>query len=579
MVRRREEDEMKEFLRTVLAVLVAMGIIIMFVALIGYSKSMEKAKVEDGSYLVLSARGEIVDYPIGGISEQIFGGGPGSHMDLLENLEKAAVDDRIKGVIMKVDGSTLGYAKIQELRDRIQDVQDAGKKVYCWSEYLSNRMYYLASACDEIYMPPSGYFVMSGVAMGRPHVKNTLDKLGIKPNLHRIEDYKSAAELVLRENMSDEAREMTTWLMNDIGAEYMTAIASDRGMTVSDIEATRDKVLFQPDEALEAGLIDELLFWDELESKLKEEDDKKLQIVSGGTYADVERGELGLKGEKIAIVHAQGMIHSGKSGTDPMMGMTMGAISVIKDLRAVLDDEDIVGVIFRVDSGGGSALASDAIGRWLKQVEKEKPVVVCMADVAASGGYMVSHRIRPIVVSGNTITGSIGSITGKFNMRGFYDKIGMTFDFVTKGPHALINSDYYDWTEEEAEMVAENHWRGFNDWVEDIAMHRDMTFEEVDSVARGRVWTGRQALENNLIDKLGGYDAAIDIIKEKAEIAAEDEITFVHYPVKKSFVEALMAGELATAIKESLVFQVRSYLLKWSMESKHGWYVMPYVIE
>jgi len=240
---------------------------------------------------------------------------------------------------------------------------------------------------------------MSGVAMGRPHVKNTLEKLGIKPNLHKIEDYKSAAEMVLRENMSDEAREQTTWLMNDIGAEYMTAIASDRSMAVSDIEAARDKALYQPDEAMAAGFVDELLFWDELESKLKGEDDEKLKTVSGGTYADVERKELGLEGQLIAIVHAQGLIHSGKSGTDPMMGMTMGAKSVVKDLRAVLDDEDVAGVIFRVDSGGGSALASDEIGRWLKMVEAKKPVVVCMADVAASGGYMVSHRIRPIVVS------------------------------------------------------------------------------------------------------------------------------------------------------------------------------------
>jgi len=191
----------------------------------------------------------------------------------------------------------------------------------------------------------------------------------------------------------------------------------------------------------------------------------------------------------------------------------------------------------------------------------------------------LSHRIRPIVVSGNTITGSIGSITGKFNMKGLYDKIGMTYDFVTKGPHALINSDYYDWTEEEAEMVADNHWRGFNAWVEDIAKHREMTFEEVDSVARGRVWTGRQAIERNLVDELGGIDAAIEIIKEKVEAPAGDNVTFVHYPVKKSFVESLMAGELATGVKESLTYQVRSYLLKWSMESKHGWYVMPYVIE
>lgn len=570
---------MKEFLRTVFAVIVAIGILILVVAMFGYAKSIEKPKVKDGSYLVLSAAGEIVDYPVGGIAEQIFGGGPGSHMELMENLEKAAVDDRIKGVILKVDGSTLGYAKIQELRDRIQDVQDSGKEVYCWSPYLSNKMYYLASACDEIYMPPSGYFVLSGQAMGRPHVKNALDKLGIKPNIHKIEDYKSAAELVLREDLSDEAREQTTWLMNDIGAEYMTAIASDRSMSVSDLEATRKKVLFQPDEAMEAGLIDGLLFWDELESKLKEPDDKKLKIVSGGGYADVDRSDLGLKGKKIAIVHAQGMIHSGKSGVDPLMGMMMGARSVIKDLRAVMEDEDIAGLIFRVDSGGGSALASDAIGRWVEQVETEKPVVVCMADVAASGGYMVSHRIRPIVVSGNTITGSIGSITGKFNMKGFYDKLGITYDFVTKGPHALMESDYFDWTEEEAEMVADNHWRGFNNWVEDIAKHRDMTFDEVDSVARGRVWTGRQALERNLIDKLGGMDAAIEVIKEKVGVAGEEEVTFVHYPVKKSFIEALMAGEIATAVKESLVLQVRSYLLKWSMESSQGWYVMPYVIE
>lgn len=570
---------MKEFLRTVLAVLVAIFILVLFAGLFGYSKSSAKPKIKDGSYLVLSLEGEIVDYPIGGITSQIFGGGPGSHSMLLENLEKAAVDDRIEGVVLKIGGSTLGFAKLEELRNAVEEVQDAGKKVYAFSEYLSNRHYYIASVCDQIFMPRSGYMVMTGVASGRPYVKRTLDKLGMKPNIHRIEDYKSAAELVTREDMSPEAREQATWLMNDLYAEYITAVASDRSMTPGDIEQAMEKALFQPEEAVEAGLVDELLYWDELESKLKGSDDKKLKIVRGEAYGKVKREELGLKGKTIAIVHAQGLIHSGKSGVDPMFGMTMGAKSVVKDLRAALDDKDVVGVVFRVDSPGGSGLASDAIGRWVEMIEEEKPVVVQMVDVAASGGYMVSHRIRPIVACPNTITGSIGSITGKFNMRGLYDKLGITYDFVWKGPHALIGSDYFDWTEEEAEMVADDHWKGFNNWIEDIAKHREMTFEEVDSVARGRVWTGRQALERKLVDKLGGLDVALAALKEKTDIPVDEEITIVHYPVKKGIIESLMSGELAAAVKASVTYQLRAYLLKWSLESRHGWYVMPFVVE
>jgi protease-4 len=197
--------------------------------------------------------------------------------------------------------------------------------------------------------------------------------------------------------------------------------------------------------------------------------------------------------------------------------------------------------------------------------------------VAASGGYMVSHRIRPIVACPNTITGSIGSITGKFNMHGLYDKLGITYDFVVKGPNALIDSDYRDWTDEEAEIVAQNHWKGFQDWERDIAKYRDMTFEQVDSVARGRVWTGRQALDRDLVDKLGGLDAALAAVKEKANIPADENVTIVNYPIKKGLIESLMSGELVTILKDSLTYKVRSYLLRWALEAQSGWYVMPYV--
>lgn len=568
---------MKEFLRTVLAVLVAIFILVFIVGLVGYAKSSQKPEVKDGSYLVLSLEGEIVDYPIGGVSAQIFGGGPGSQAALLENLEKAAVDDRIEGVILKIDNSTLGFAKLEELRDAVRKVQDKGKKVYAYSEYLGNRPYYIASACDSIFMPPSGYVELKGWASGTVFVKGTLDKLGIKPNIHRIAKYKSAAELVTREDMSPESREQTTWLMNDLYAEYITSVASDRSMTPSQFQRAFETALFLPEDAVAAGFVDDTLFWDQLESRLKGPDDKKLKTVSGSAYSKVKRADLGLKGKKIAIVHAQGLIHSGTSGVDPMLGMTMGAKSVVKDLRAVMEDEDIVGVVFRVDSPGGSGLASDVIGRWAKVVETKKPIVVSMSDVAASGGYMISDRIRPIIACPNTITGSIGSITGKFNMRGLYDKLGMTYDFVVKGPNALIDSDYRDWTDEEAKIVADNHLEGFQDWERSIAEHRGLTFEQVDSVAGGRVWTGRQALDRDLVDKLGGLDAAIAAVKEKAEIPESENVTIIHYPIKKGLLESLMSGELVTVVKNVVSYRVRSYLLQWALEGQSGWYVMPYV--
>jgi protease-4 len=568
---------MKEFLRTVLAVLVAVLILVFFAGLAGYAKSSQKPTVKDGSYLVLSLAGAIVDYPIGGLSSQLFGGGPGSQALLLENLEKAAVDDRIKGVVLKIDNSTLGFAKLEELRNAVKQVQGKGKRVYAYSEFLSGRPYYIAAACDSIFMPRSGYVELKGWASGAMFVKGSLDKLGIKPNVHRIEKYKSAAEMVTREDMSPESREQTTWLMNDLYAEYITAVAADRSMTPSELESAFETALFLPEEAVEAGFVDGTLYWDQLEDRLKEPTDKKLKTVSGSQYGKVKRADVGLKGKKIAIVHAQGLIHSGTSGVDPLLGMTMGAKSVVKDLRAVMEDDDIVGVVFRVDSPGGSGLASDEIGRWASVVGTKKPIVVSMSDVAASGGYMISHRIRPIVACPNTITGSIGSITGKFNMHGLYDKLGMTYDFVVKGPNALIDSDYSDWTDEEAEIVAENHWKGFKDWERDIAKHRDMTFEQVDSVARGRVWTGRQALDRDLVDKLGGLDAALAAVKDKAQIPAAENVTLVHYPVKKGLVESLMSGELVTMVKDVLSYRVRSYLLQWALEGQSGWYVAPYV--
>jgi protease-4 len=569
---------MKEFLRTVLAVLVAIFILVFVAFVFGYAKGAQKPNIKAHSYLVLDVEGEIVEYPIGGF-ESHFIGQPASQTELLENLEKAVVDDRIEGVILKIGPSSLGFAKMEELRGAVKKVQGAGKKVYAYCEIIYNRSYYLSAACDSIFMPPSGYFQLTGWASGTPFVKGTLDKLGINPNIHKIEKYKSAAEVVTRTDMSPEAREMTTWLMDDLYNEYASTITEDRGMSAGDLDNAMEQALFLPEDAARAGLVDGVIYWDELENRLKGPDDEELQTVSGSKYAKVKRADVGIKGKKIAIIHAQGLIHGGKSGVDPMLGMTMGAKSVVSDFRDVMEDKDIVGVIFRVDSPGGEGMASDQIGRWAEVVERKKPVVVSMVDVAASGGYMVSDRIVPIVASPNTITGSIGSITGKFNMHGLYDKLGITYDFVSKGPFALIFSDYQDWTPEEREKVAENHWDGYNDWVKEIAKHRGLTFDQVDSVGRGRVWTGRQAIERHLVDKLGGLDVAIDELKEKAEIPEGEDVTIVHYPVRKGLVESIMQGDLSAFVKTGLAYRLRGYLLRWGMSIQSGWYLMPFQVQ
>ena len=569
---------MKAFLRTVFGVWVALFLLILIIVVIGYAMGAADAEIKDHSWLVLDLEGEIVDYPMGGIESHFFGE-MSSHTRLIENLEKAAVDSRIDGVILRIGPSTLGPAKCEELRNAVVKVQETGKKVHAYCDMMFNRQYYVASVCDSVFMLPSGHFEMTGWASVRSFYKGTLDKLGIEPNVHRIEDYKSAAELVIRTEMSPESREMATWLMDDLYEDFVSTVTADRRINRADFEGVMEKALLTPEEAVEAGFVDRTLYWDELEEGLKRPDDESLRTVCGKTYGKVERSEVGIKGKRIAIVHAQGLIHGGQSGMDPIFGMTMGAQSVIGDLRAAMDDDEIEGVIFRVDSPGGIGYASDKIGRWVKMVETKKPVVVSMADVAASGGYMVSHRMRPIVASGNTITGSIGSITGKFNMRGLYDKLGITYDFVTRGPFALIHSDYDNWTSEEAELVADNHWKGYNDWVEDIAEHRGLTFDQVDSVARGRVWTGRQALERNLVDKLGGLDAAVAELKRKAEIPEDEDVTIVHYPERKGLIEAIMQGDLATIVKSSLAMRVRSYLQGWAWSVQAGWCVMPFQVQ
>ena len=553
---------MKSFLRTLLAILFADALVVALFALVLAAKTRETPTVEPGCALVQTIDGDVPEYaPPGGFPS--FGGPPASQTSILENLEKARHDKRIHAVVLRLGAIGMGFAKLDEVQERISQLRRAGKPVWAYTEFLTNRSLYLASACDSVFLLRNGYVGLHGFASGMPFVKGTLQKLGIKDNLHKIEKYKSAAELVQRTDMSPEARANIDWMLDAYYPNFLRTIEEGRRLAPGTLEA---KALSQgvllPREALEAGLVDRLVYWDEVESSLlklpgikaAKKTPKGLEprprVVRGEAYAKIPRGKAGIRAKKkIAIVHAQGLIAGEKSGTALALGTTMGAGTMEEAFRQAAADKDLAAIIFRVDSGGGESSTSWRIGRAAIRAGAVKPLVVSVSDVAASGAYMISYPCSTLVADRLSVVGSIGSISGKFNLHGLYDKLGITMDFVTRGPNSLIDSDYFDYTPEQYESMTSRHWTDYYEWVDDIARCRHMTRAQVDSVGRGRVWTGEQALQRGLIDTLGTLDTAVQIAKRKAGIPAQQEVAFVHYPKPPSPLEALKGGGVAAAIR------------------------------
>jgi protease-4 len=542
---------MKNFIKTFFALLLAnvvlAALLFVFIFAVGTSlKAGKKPELKKGTYLVVDIYGDVLAYnPPEDFPQSLFEGEPETLHRILSNLEKARVDDRIEGVVIKISANNgLGPAMIEEIRGEIKKIQAADKPVYAYSDNLDRKTLFLAAACDSIFMPPCAYVYYVGYGNVTPYIKGTLEKLGVTAQIHKIKDYKSAAELVTRKNMSPEAREMRNWIMDDWWETEMAAVTKDRGLSEEKLVECMEYAMFMASEAKEAGLIDELLYWSELKDFLKDDDDEELKTISQSDYAKITRESVGLKGKnRIAVVHAHGMIGGRKSRVDPALGMMMGHETVAASLRKAGEDDKVKAVIFRVDSRGGEGLTSDLISHAVEVLAEKKPVIVSMIDVAASGGYMIAYRGTKMVADPMTITGSIGSISGKFNTNGFFGKLGITFDSVTKGPNALMWSEHTDFTKEQRQRFEDNHWDEFNWWLANVAQRRGMTFEEAEKLAHGRVFTGRQAKENGLIDEMGGLDRAIELAKEAAAIEPSEEVTLVDYPKKKGLLASIMGGE------------------------------------
>ena len=461
---------------------------------------------------------------------------------LVENIRKAKLDRRVAAMVVRPTGLQSPYlAKIQEVRDAILDFRRSGKPAIAYLEDGGQTEYYLATSCDHIFVAPSSPLQLTGMATYNVFLRGTLDAIGAYPDMLHIGAYKSAPNQLTEKTFTPAHREMAQSLNLESYEQLVKAIADGRKKSEADVRALVDEGPFLPEDALRVGLIDDVAYEDQIgdKGKIPLGRDRRLELDD---YARVSGSSMGLgRGPRIAIIYAAGTIVSGRSGYDPLNGPVLGSDTLVDYIRKVREAQDIKGVVLRIDSPGGSAVASDVLWRELvmmRDAKPEKPFVVSMSDLAASGGYYMAMAAPQIVAEPGTLTGSIGIFGGKVVVGGVYAKLGANIEGVSQGKHADMNSPTRRYSASERAKVGEQLQAFYDQFVERVAASRHMTPERVDAIAQGRVWTGRQARQNGLVDALGGLDRAIALVKQKAKITDAD-VELVVYPPRKSIYEIL----------------------------------------
>lgn len=526
----------------VLAVLVsAAGMTLMFVAL-----GREPAVARD-STLVLKLEGDLHEVPTDGVVTQILEGpGPSGLRAVLDNLRRAKTDNRVGAVLVVPTGLEAPmWAKVQEVHEAILDFRESGKQAIAFLEFGGEREYYIASACDRIFLTPTSTLDLDGLATYQVFLRGTLDRIGVYPDILHTGAYKTAYNMFTEHGFTPEHREMVDSLTRDLYEQLVEGVAKGRGKTPEEVRALLDQGPFTAEQALQAGLVDELAFVDQIDDRVKLPGGA-LRRLEARDYSRTGGDGLGFGGApKIAVIYATGVITSGDGGYDPVMGNVLGSDRINQYIRDARGDTSIRAIVVRIDSPGGSAVASDAIWRELvltRDEKKDRPLVVSMSDLAASGGYWIATAAPHIIAQPGTLTGSIGVITGKIVTGGLYEKLGANIEAVSHGQHAQLASPARPFTDSERAKVAAMMEDTYQAFLQKVAESRDMTIEQVQAIAGGRVWTGRQAESLGLVDELGGLDRAVQVAREQAGIGADQRVQIVVYPPRRSVYELLSRG-------------------------------------
>jgi protease IV len=524
-----------------LAVMVSVAGVVLMYLLVSRGPTVPTAAT-----LVLRPGGAIEEVIPNDVVGQVLGRSANTVRGLVDELQKAKRDPRIRTVLLMPSALNVPYwAKVQELRDAVVDFKKSGKTVVGFLEYGDDREYYLATAADRVYLLPSSPLNLTGVASYEIFLRGTLDKIGAYPDFLHIGDYKTAVNQMTEKGFTPAHREMSESLNRDMYEQLIRGIAEARRKSEAEVRALLDRGPFVPEDALRHGLVDGLAYEDQLDDRVPELRDgsRERRRIEGSDYQRISGESIGLRPRsRIAVIYAVGTIASGKSAFDPVNGAVVGSDTLVEQIRRVRDDDSIKAIILRVDSPGGSSVASDVIWRELMITRDQKPsrpLIASMSDLAASGGYYISMPAQAIVAQPGTLTGSIGVYVGKIALGGTLGKVGVNTETVISGANADLYSPFTPFSAAQRAQLQDQIQGFYENFVEKAAESRKMTPERIDAVAQGRVWTGRQAREHGLVDALGGLDVAVKIAKERARIPANEDVELVAYPARRSLYEAI----------------------------------------
>lgn len=569
------------FFKTFLASMLALTVFTilsfaLFFVVLGVLSADEKVVLKENTVLHLNLDAEITEQQV----ENPFEGMPVFGNDiptigllqLKEAISHAAADNKIMGIYLDVNYPMAGFATIEEIRQSLLEFRESGKWIIAYSEVMSEKAYYLASVADKIYLNPEGELEFNGLTVEISFFKRLFDKLEIKPEIFRVGDYKSAVEPYLLERMSAENRLQLTELVNSIYGYMLQRISEARGIPVERLKTISDKMQARNARlSLEHGLVDSLLYYDEvlatMRQRLNLSETGKINTIGYKRYSK-SYGTAKSSANEIAVIVADGTILPGKADQG-----VIGSETFAESIRKARENKKVKAIVMRINSPGGSFQASDVMWREVVLASKVKPVIASMSDYAASGGYYLAMACDTIVAQPHTITGSIGVFSVLFDASGFLgNKLGITFDEVNTGEYGEMVTLSRPLTEAEKNVWQQRTNEIYETFTGKAADGRGISQDEIKKVASGRVWTGRQARERNLVDVVGGYNDAIAIAAETAGVG--DDFKLRYYPARKSFIEqflgSLEGNAKTTRMKEEMGTYYPVYLQWQALKQHHG---------
>ena len=510
------------------------------------SAVLTSRQIPDATVLTLNLEQPILEHPPPASLSTVALPSHHTTRDVVDALRRAATDDRIVAVAARVGGVGMGLAQIQEIRDAVLAFRESGKPAVVHAETFGEfgpgtGAYYLATAFETIYLQSSGDVSLTGLLSETPFIRGALEKLRVEPRFDARREYKSAVNLFTERGYTPAHREATQAVLTSHFEQIVDGIAAARELDGVTVRALIDRAPLPSDEALEASLVDRIAYRDEVWDDLMPDEDDPSRMDLGDYVHRAGRPDA--SGERVALIYGVGNVHRGKSDHGLLSrSSTMGADTVTEAFRRAIADEDVRAIVFRVDSPGGSYVASDVIWREVGRARRYgKPVVVSMGNVAGSGGYFVAMNADVIVAQPSTVTGSIGVLAGKLITGDFWERLGINWEELHEGRHATMWSATRDYTPSEWQRFQVFLDRIYDDFTAKVASGRELEPAVVERIARGRIWTGAQAKEHGLVDELGGLTTALALVRDRLALAPDAPIDLVEFPRPRPLVQVLLS--------------------------------------